>query len=119
MFKYLLCLFFIAILTTCSKRICGCDPLPPAVYFKAVVLETNDSYCAKPLLVFEDSVAFCAHTGLSRSTCVANQLPDSLNIAGKKVRAIVGLLQPNEDFACAGTGTSYPHAKIYHATSSN
>src|SRR5215203_829985 len=112
MYKVVICIFLVVVFTTCAKVMCGCDPVPPAFY-KTTVVETSDNNCSKPLLLFEDSVAICTYTGLSNTSYVTDQLPDSLRIVGKKVKVVVSRLQPGEDFSCTGTGPSYPHLKVH------
>ena len=116
MYKFLLSVAFIALLTTCSKRLCGCEPAPPPNFLKATVLEVNESSCNKPLLLFEDSVAVAHFTGANSRRYVVNQLPDSLKIPGKKIMTIVELISPAEDFSC--TSQTYPHLKVTFATGS-
>ena len=111
MLKYLLGIFLIVIFTTCYKTSCGCDPFVPGE-FKATVLDTGIADCKKPLLLFDDSIAVSQFLGVNRAQFIANQLPDSLKIQGKKIIVIAQKLGLNEDFSCTGNGSAYPHVKI-------
>jgi hypothetical protein len=116
MYKFMLAVLFLVMLTTCSKRMCGCDPAPPPNHLTATVLETNEANCSRPLLLFQDSIAVVNYTGISSTKYIVNQLPDSVKVAGKKILVVVGLLNPSEDFACTGTvPPTYPHLQVISA----
>ena len=115
--KYLLGLVFIVVLATCSKRVCGCDPVSNG--FAAKVLDTSLSSCGRPHLLFDDSTRVSNYLGIPSARYIVDQIPDSLKTVGKRMWVAVKTLPSNEDFTCSGSGPTYPHLKVLWATGNN
>lgn len=98
---------------SCTKRLCGCDPVATPV-IKAVVIQENNIDCNRPVISIDhtDTAYFRSITGLSGDTFVANQLPQALKLSGQKLYITPGSFVPGEDFFCTTMGPSFPHLKI-------
>jgi len=113
-------LLFLVSFLSCTKRLCSCDPVPK-ITVKAVVINSSDISCGRPLLEIDpsDTAILRMGTGLEGSFFVANTLTAGLNVNNQKLYVEVAALKPAEDFACTAIGTTYPHIKVNSARARN
>jgi hypothetical protein len=112
--KLLLPVLLVIVLFSCDKKgtdeklmCCGLN------YVKAVVIETSNIDCGKPVVDFsDDSVKIRSITGLPDLKYTLDQLPAELNIADKKLLIAIRPLASQEEFACLAIGINYRHLKF-------
>jgi len=95
---------------------CGCT-LPYQIYYlKAIVIDTYNLDCHRPLLDFtEDSARIHAISQLNTEKFIMTSLNSDLNILNKKLYVSVRVLQSGEYFPCTAMGPSYPALKLTDA----
>ena len=95
---------------------CGCT-LPYQVYYlKAIVIDTYNLDCHKPLLDFtEDSARIHTISRLNTEKFIMTSLDADLNILNKKLYVSVSILQSGEYFPCTAMGPFYPGLKLIDA----
>jgi hypothetical protein len=112
-------LFFVSFLS-CSRRLCGCDPVQP-LFIKAVVTDISNIDCNRPVVVIDvtDTAAVSRVTGVYTDTYVASQIPSALRIAGQKIFIDIAAFASGEDFFCTTIGPAIPHLKVTAAAIRN
>jgi hypothetical protein len=113
-------LLFIVSFLSCTRRLCGCDPVPPP-FIKAVVTDVNNIDCSRPVIVIDatDTAMVSRRTGVFTDTYVASQLPDILKVSGQKIYIDISLFLAGEDFVCTTIGPALPHLKVTTAAPRN
>jgi hypothetical protein len=113
-------LFFFSFFS-CTKRLCGCDPVSEPLYFKAVVIAPDNIDCNRPLIKIDpmDTAGVSRVSGVYTDLYIPSQLPASLKLINQKIYISITVFLPGEDFACTTSGPAYSHLKILNAVERN
>lgn len=100
--KYTIILFlFIAVIAAGCKTDNELTP-PEYVYLKAVVIDTYNSDCHRPVLDFTEDSAAARNIGgqTLANFFVIKGLPAELNVRGNRLYVAARKIKPEEAFAC-------------------
>jgi hypothetical protein len=113
-------LFFFSFFS-CTKRLCGCDPVSEPPYFKAVVITPDNIDCNRPLIKIDptDTASVSRVSGVYTDLYIASQLPGALKLINQKLYISINIFSPGEDFTCTTAGPGYPHLKVVYAVERN
>jgi len=117
--KYILIVTMLILLSffSCSKIVCGCEPLPPEPAYTALVVEANNIDCNRSLIRIEpiDTARLRLQTGLSGDHFIVDQLTSALQVNNQKIAIAIKAMPPAEDFNCTTLGPAYTHVKTIYA----